>query len=77
MTDNRFDLSDTGLAFLIGALTGVGVVLLLRSGVDDTEHVIRRLRESGVPAHRATPRRERELGRLVELTRSIRELNGS
>jgi hypothetical protein len=77
MTDGRFGLPDAGLAFLIGALTGVGAVLLLRAGRDETDRLIRQLRDEGVPARRASPRREHELDRIVGLTRGISELNGS
>jgi hypothetical protein len=77
MTDGRSGLPDAGLAFLIGALTGVGAVLLLRAGRDETDRLVRQLRDEGVCARRASPRRERELGRIVELTRGIRELDGS
>lgn len=76
MTERRFDLPDAGWAFLIGAITGVGAVLLLRGGEDDTDLVIRNLRDQGVPARRMSDRRARELGDVVAVSRRIRSRDG-
>jgi hypothetical protein len=77
MTERRFDLPDAGWAFLIGALTGVGAVLLLRGGEDDTDLVIRNLCDQGVRARRMSDRRARELGEIVAVSRRVRSRDGS
>ena len=65
-------MPDAGWAFLIGALTGVGAVLLLRSSEDETEQVIRALRGHGLKARRASDRASRELAGIVQLASRIR-----
>jgi hypothetical protein len=72
MADRRPGLPDAGLAFLIGAITGVGAVLLLRPPDDETERVIRALRGHGVKARRASERASRELAGIVRIAGRIR-----
>lgn len=72
MADHGPGLPDAGLAFLIGAITGIGAVLLLRPRDDETEVVIRELRDHGVRARRVPERASRELAAIVRLASRIR-----
>lgn len=67
MADRDRELLDMAYAFAIGALVGVGAVLLLREDRDDRAgRVIRQLRQKGVRAHRASRRVSRDLAEAVE-----------
>lgn len=77
MPENRFDLPDAAWAFLIGAITGIGAVLLLRPPDDEAEEVIQALRERGIPARRASARRSRQLDEIVACSRMFRDPDAS
>jgi len=69
MTEHR-DLPDAGWAFVIGALTGVGIALLLRSAANDPSRMLDDLHGAGLDARLASRRQSRELSEIVSLVRN-------
>jgi len=78
VTMGRPDLSDAGAAFAIGALVGVGMVLLFSgAGEDRTARTVRLLRDNGVAARPASRSQVRDLRLIVSCIRRMNEVERS